>query len=202
MRTKRERNMQLNQWAVTLALTMMFLLENGPAVAADGRGVSIGFILGTKSLDSYWEPTDSQSEWGVGLVFHQPESRVNLEMGFLMASSNEESLDSSFFGMTDTSEIFFGTRKVFDESDQVKLYIHGGLAMVSMEVTVSNRFGSVSDNASGTGYYWGTGGYYMISKLVSFGVAARVTSADVDFGGGDISAGGTHLAATISFFLD
>lgn len=202
MRTRCERSMPLNQWAVPLALVMIFLLENGPTVAADNRGASINLVLGTRSLDSYWEPTDSQSEWGVGLVFHQPDSRANLEMGFLMASSNEESINSSLFGMIDTSEIFFGARKIIDESDRVKLYIHGGLVMVSMEVTVSNRFDSVSDNASGTGYYWGTGGYYMISNLVSLGVAARVTSVEVDFGGGDLSAGGTHLAATIGFLLD
>lgn len=202
MRVRREPNVQRNQWVVSFALATMFLLGNSPAAAAAPKGATIELVRGTKSLDSYWEPTDSQSEWGVGLVFHQLESRFSLEMGSLMAVSNEKSIDSSLVGTTESSEYYLGLKKFIDTNGRLNLFIQGGWAMVSMKVTLRNSFDSISDSGSGTGFYWGTGGYYMISKFVSLGLAARVTSADVDFVGGDLSAGGTHLSATIGFFLE
>lgn len=194
--------LQRNQWAVPVALASTFLLECASVAAAGTIGASLELIRGKKSLDSYWEPTDSQSEWGTVFSIYPTESRFGLEMGFLVAASDEANFDSSLSGMTETSEMYFGVKKVIDANDQLKLFIHGGLAVVSMDVTLSTPFNRVSDNASGSGYYWGTGGYYMVSKNVGLGMAARVTSADVDFGGGDLAAGGTHLAATIGFFLD
>lgn len=197
-----ERSLQRNPCAIPMALLSTFLLECAPVAAAGTTGASLELIWAKKSLDSYWEPTDSQSGWGSVFSIYPTESRFGLEMGFLVATSDEVNFDASLSGMTETSEMYFGVKKVFDANDQLKLFIHGGLAMVSMEVTLSTRFDRVRFDASGSGYYWGTGGYYMVSKNVGLGLAARVTSADVDFGGGELAAGGTHLGATIGFFLE
>ena len=192
------RGLNLMKYAVTIILAMLW----GSAQASGTFSV----LYGQKSLDKTdWQPLQSQSEFGLGVTFKQPEWPLELVVSYL--SSTDSQIDSTNFSPPakftgETTEVGFGARKNLTE-DKAKVFIEGGLASISAKATLKNTVSgfSISDSDSAIGFWFGVGIDAMIGDSVSIGGLVRLSNADAHRNGGCVLLHGesrSHTAVDVA----
>jgi hypothetical protein len=179
---------------------IVLLFVPGSALAGKGE---VNFFLGQKALDEDdWAPVEDQGEFGAEMSWAGPEWPVSIATDVLF-SADEQDLIDPFFGGTATltgatSELDVGVRKIWG-TKAVRPYLGGGLAIVNAVVEFEEFGLSVDEEETGLGAWFGGGVFWRLGKKFNIGFSARWSGAEVDFGGVDVEAGGTHFGLLLGF---
>jgi len=185
----RNSGLKITMYAVTFVLATLW----GGAQAAGNLG-SVSVFYGQKYLNQNdWEPNESQSETGLGVMFQQPDWPVAVVGNYFRSS--DSAIDSINFDPpvktnAETTEISAGARKDLTEG-AIKVFVDGGLVSISAKIkgvdTVTGESLTVSDSAAGL--WLGGGMDVMLGSAVSFGGIVRMSKADKN----GSALGGTHF---------
>lgn len=200
----------------TLAKYAVALLIATLCGGAQAAG-SFSVLYGQKSLNSEWDPFDSQTEFGFGIAFKQSQWPVSVVGSYLSSSDSLSESGDGFLGNNfvtikqeieaSTEEVGLGIRKYLSE-EQAKFFIEAGLASISgkLKNTVSANgqvviSESISDSAMG--FWFGAGVDMKVADAVSVGMAVRLSNATLTFSATDpdtgeeisedFKGGGTHF---------
>jgi hypothetical protein len=184
----RNAHMKLTKYAVGVVLATLW----GGAQAAGIFNVSAHY--GQKFLNQVdWEPTETQSEIGLGLTFTEPGWPVEMVWNFLHSSdsgTDSGNPNAALKVSADTTELSYGARKNLTEG-AVKVFAEGGLVSISATSkgidTVTGDSVTISDSA--LGLWLGAGVDVMLGNAVSVGGLVRLSKADAS----DSALGGTHF---------
>lgn len=165
------------------------------AVGAQAGG-SLSVMYGNKSMDKNdWEPLDSQTEIGFGVAYQQADWPLAMVVSY--TSSEDSFTDDMSFTVpvkfkAETTEVDFGVRKNVTE-DKAKVFIEGGLGLISAKITASDSVTSESESDSAMGFWFGAGLDVTVADAVSVGALVRISNASVTLFDFDAEAGGTHF---------
>ncbi|MCK5236508.1 MAG: outer membrane beta-barrel protein [Deltaproteobacteria bacterium] len=168
-----------------LVMALIFISTSFPGSAMAAG--SFNLIFGKKSLDkSDWAPWESQVELGFELALKKESWPVSIVL------SDIASVETVSDGVTaGTGELSLGVRYTTPASDNVNVFVSGGVA--SIVVLISNGLVDVSER--GTGYWADTGVTLNVTQSFNIGARLRYSAAEA-FG---VKAGGFHYGATLGF---
>ena len=186
--------------SVSVVAAMLISVLAPGAVVADS---SISLSYGANHLSKVdWAPVEQQDEYGVVLETRPQSWAAALVAGYHVSSAEitltEMGVSGTFTG--DTTTLTLGVRGFVVDS-VVRIYLEGGIALITNEVGLSiPTFGLASgDSGTGSGYWLGAGLDIKIGENLSLGVALRETRADVFVGGYKGAGGGQHTAVSSTF---
>ncbi|MCX7793874.1 MAG: hypothetical protein N2257_05665 [Thermodesulfovibrionales bacterium] len=166
--------------------------------AQDGWTGNINLFLGAKALEEDdWAPADEQGEVGFKLDFRHKDWPLNIAIDFLSAEGDGTAYDP-YYGITvdmesETSELNFGLRKIWDHFQYIRPFIGGGISIIHAEAKVKFLGTLVSDSDTGSGLWIGGGVYWTLSKHFNIGFELMASSARVELFGVEVNGGGTHI---------
>jgi hypothetical protein len=174
---------------------MLSLLCASIASAQDEWAGNVNVFLGGKNLNSAWKPHKRQGEWGIEIDFRKRDWPINVAID-LMGSYDWEVLG----GSGSTSEYNFGVRKIWDDLSAVRPFVGGGLSFMQAKVTTSSFLNtSRTDSGSGTGFWFGSGLYYVLGAHFHLGFELKYSDAEVTIGDTKKNAGGIHYGLLIGY---
>lgn len=170
----------LNRMILLVALGCGLLTMASPSLAGPGH---INFMIGQKQFDSdEWDPIDKQTSFGVEGAFGPGHWPVQIA-AYVSRASDEK---AATYGGTQfnldatTFEFGFGLNKTW-AAGKLYPYLGAGGVHAKVDVTAQQSGASGSDDASGFGFWAGTGVFYRVGSTFNIGGGARYSSADVDF---------------------
>ena len=176
---------------VTFIIVACFLLSIPSSAICDSWTGNINAFLGTKQLDKDdWEPLEEQSEFGVMVDFKKTNWPVSIAIDFLTSSDDATINGIDIEGKT--TEFAFGIRKIINTSSNLKLFIGGGLANISAELSAQYPWDKTSDDDSAIGFWLGVGTYWTFAKHFNLGLHFRYSDAEVTMFNYTGEACGTH----------
>jgi len=191
--------MNIRKIAIVTFATVILL---GTLVSGTYAAGNVSLMFGNKSLDKDdWEPTDSQTELGLGFELQKPEWPAAVVVSYLSAEDSATVTDVGLdLKLTlKTTELGVGARKYLTK-DSARFFVEGGLASISADTKVGVLGISVSFSDSAIGFWVGTGVDIPVADALSLGLLARISRASVSPGGiGNVEAGGTHLGAFVAY---
>lgn len=154
---------------VLLAYLVLFSIN---AYASGNINVSIG----QKFLESDWEPVDNQFEFGIESDFKQLEWPVSAVLGYSYSTDDDtvEGVDVS----GNTTEIFAGIKKIWNQPSNLHTFISGGFCIVNTEASFNVSGVKVSDSDSGTGLWLSGGAYLTLEEHYNIGTQIKYTHAN------------------------
>ena len=165
--------------AKSLATLMLATLCAG-AQAEENFSVSV--LYGKKYLhQTDWEPTEAQTELGLGGTYPLPNWPV-IMVGHYLRSTSSGTDPVKFPGLNvngSTTELSFGARKNLTEG-ATKIFTEGGLAFISGKKKFENSATGESTGSSDSrlGLWLGAGLDAMVSNAISLGGVVRLSKAD------------------------
>ncbi|NOZ67966.1 MAG: porin family protein [Deferribacteres bacterium] len=185
----------------TFVFLMVIVGTMGPnayALDADGWSGNANLLIGVKSLDEDdWNPLDEQTEIGIGVDFKQDDWPVSGTIGYLFSSDDDNVMGVDIEG--NTSELYFGVRKIWELPSLVRPFVGGGLALVNAKLEAAASGVKVTDDDSGIGIWIGGGAYLVLSGNFNIGVEFRYSRAEVTLFNTDVEAGGLHYGVTAGY---
>lgn len=157
---------------------------------------NINAEFGIKELDDgdYWEPVDSQIEYGILLDFRQETWLVNIAIDILH-TTEDGTLDIGSGRYVNvegkTLELALGTRKIW-ALKIFRPFIGGGIAFISAKHEGSVYGVPNVDDDSAIGVWINGGLYLTIKELFNIGFNIRWSKADVSLFNEKRHAGGLH----------
>lgn len=183
----------------------LFIFLTGSIFAAVGNALAqtqpsgdINIFFGYKNLDEDdWDPVDQHTEFGVDFDIQPPNWPVSLAFGYLKSSDDDTFLGIDVEG--ETSELYFGVRKVFEANPVVRPFVGAGLVNVSAEFTGSRGGISVSDDDSAIGIWVGGGLYITLAEHLNLGFSMMYSQAEVTLFDVDGEGGGLHYGVLLGY---
>lgn len=192
-----------------MLLSMPLFSPNISFAASDWTG-NANLITGSKALDEDdWEPVESQAEIGADVDFAKKSWPVHLAFAALQSSDEDTfytELDDELIrtkAKASTSELRFGVKKIWDQTDVMRPYVGGGLAIIDAELktSVGSRFQGVSVKSDDQGFgLWVSGGiYWTLFKRLNLGFSVGYSKATLNLFDIDAESGGAHGAFCIGY---
>ena len=168
---------------------------------------NLNFFLGAKALDQDdWEPVEDQNEFGIKVDFKKQEWPMSIAIDYLSSIGDDTILlYDPWWGYvladveSNTSELCFGVRKIWDHSPRMRPFIGVGLAMISAEATVRTWALSLSDDDKAMGFWIGGGIYWTLTEHFNIGFNLRWSKAEINLFDVDTEAGGTHAGLLVGY---
>ena len=184
--------------AVAMLAILAGLSTSTPAFAGDWTG-NANFFLGQKSLDSDdWEPLENQGEFGAEVSWGKKAWPILIATDVLISGDSDEISGNDVDA--GTAEIDLGVRKIW-EVKTFRPYVGGGLALISasFEFDLPGTSATIDDDDSAVGAWVGGGAFWRVGSRFNIGGAIRYSTADVEFGGEDIDAGGLSVGLLLGW---
>lgn len=186
-----------------LSLPLSFI---SPAQAEEGWSGNVNLLLGSKGMDdSDWLAT-SHGEVGILLDFAPAGWPINIAIDMLRSRGRFSGLAyGPGWGIVyveeevTTRELDLGVRHYFDLGTNMRPYLSGGLALVSLQTDWRIDPGTWQhDEGRGSGL-WFNGGVKWELDAFNIGFDVRVTAADVALDSGNYSGGGGHAGLILGY---
>lgn len=172
------------------------------AALADGDG-HVDFFVGTKVLDSDWDPVDRQGQFGAVMSFGRDEWPVHIVADVFFSARNAH-LTGPVEVTGGTFEAGTGVRKIWGKKG-FHPYAGAGIAILGAAIELDSGLDTVDDADSTIGPWIGGGAFWRLGTRFDIGLDVRWSSGkvDLDFGGGvtapDLEAGGIHYGLLLGF---
>ena len=177
--------------------------DDEPAAAATDKNAttgSVGIALGVKTLDAGWEPLGDQTVFVVSLTIGKKTWPVHVALDYVSGEARKTRIigfplffpfccfTTEVTAESETTEWDLGVRRVWRQDKAFRPYAGGGIAFIHGKIRVVSQ--SVSANDSTTGYWLDVGFRRPLKPRIDWGLDLRYSEGTINFGNGEIDAGG------------
>lgn len=168
---------------------------------ASGWTGNVNIYAGQKTLNdndsAISEEVEDQGEIGLSVDFREESWPVSAI--FALFSSKDDGEISGIDVEGSTTEFRMGLKKIWQPTDNLNLYLSGGLASISAKLESSESYLSVSDDDNGLGAWAAAGVYLTVSRCMNIGLEVGYSAAEVTIFDEDADVGGTHFLALVGY---
>lgn len=159
---------------------------------------NVNFSLGAKALEEDdWEPVEEHNEFGINIDFRQKEWPISIAIA-LVGSKDDESIAGYKFELS-TTEVRFGAKKNWSPNQVMHPFLGGGLALLSIDVEVSDGSGKGTDDDSSIGIWLEGGIFWTLNNSFNIGFELGYSKGEVSSFGYDVDAGGGHAGLILGY---